>query len=1163
MLSALLILLVQTEPPPPDFARDIRPILSNTCFKCHGPDDKKRGGKLRLDDRAAAVKKGAISPGKPGASGILLRINSKDPEEVMPPPGEVKQLSAAQKNLLQRWLAAGAEYAPHWAFVPPKPAPPPAVRRRDAVRTPVDAFVLARLEAAGLSFQPEAERSVLARRVALDLTGLPPSPEETETFLKDPAADAYERFVDRLLASPRYGERWARRWLDLARYADTNGYEKDRPRSMWPYRDWVIRAYNEDLPFDRFTIAQLAGDMLPGADAASRVATGFHRNTMINEEGGIDPLEFRFHALVDRVNTTGTAWLGLTLLCAQCHTHKYDPIPHQDYYRLMAFLNGADEIEMPVPDAALAKRREEHALKIAAAEAGLESKFPPGGDLEWTPMTPSKAEAGGKAVTEILADGSVRVGGESPEKNTYTITFDADLDRTAGLRLEVLTDDALPRRGPGRAENGNFVVGEVVVTRAGAAVPIAWASADHEQTGWPVSAAIDGKADTGWGIAAAPPQATNANRSAVFHFAAPQAAGKATWTVKIDQQYGKKHTLGRFRLSLGRFADGGDLAARRTSHLDEKLAAWIAAESAKAVAWTVLTPADLKSNVPLFTIEADQSVFVHGDMTKSDAYELGFDTGGRRITALRLETLPDERLPKNGPGRVHYEGPTGDFWLSEISAKADGQSVRFAQASQTFSGGGKSASQAIDGDPQTGWSISGGQGRPQTAVFRFEKPLEGVKRLDLRMLFERYYAAGLGRFRISVTGDERPAEARGLAPAVEDAFQVEADRRSPEQRAAIRRQFLQSTPELAGARKEIDQLREALPKYPTSLVFQERDPRYRRTTTVHHRGEFLQPKDVVQPEVLSIFAPLPAGAPHDRLAFARWLVNGENPLVGRVVMNRLWQTLFGRGIVRTTEDFGFQGEAPTHPELLDWLALEFVRQGWSWKQMLRVLVCSAAYRQSSATTVEARAKDPENLLLSRSPRPRLDAEQVRDAALQATGLLSPKIGGPSVYPPQPPGITTEGAYGPLTWTVSGGEDRYRRGLYTFAKRTAPYAMFSTFDGPSGEACLARREVSNTPLQALTLMNDEVFLEASRHAGKILAGEAGTDGEKVARAFRRILVRAPVPEEQGLMLKFLKSQQRRLESKELDAAKLGGDAGAAAWTLLLRALLNLDEFVTRN
>ncbi|RPH37842.1 MAG: DUF1553 domain-containing protein, partial [Planctomycetota bacterium] len=480
-------------------------------------------------------------------------------------------------------------------------------------------------------------------------------------------------------------------------------------------------------------------------------------------------------------------------------------------------------------------------------------------------------------------------------------------------------------------------------------------------------------------------------------------------------------------------------------------------------------------------------------------------------------------------------------------------------ATQSYADKDKNAAKAIDGDPQTGWSVSGGQGRPQTAVFRFDPPLEGVARLDLRMLFERYYASGMGRFRVSVTGDDRPAEARGLPPEVEAALLTDASRRTPEQRAAIRRRFLQSAPELAGARKEIDKLRDAMPKYPTTLVFQEREAKYRRTTNLRHRGEYLQPREVVSAEVLSIFPPLPEGRPRDRVAFANWLVDGKNPLVGRVVMNRLWQTIFGRGIVRTTEDFGFQSDAPTHPELLDWLALDFVRQGWSWKKMLRTMVLSAAYRQSSETTPEAREKDPENKLLSRSPRPRLDAEQVRDAALRATGLLSPKIGGPSVYPPQPPGITTEGTYGPLTWTVSSGEDRYRRGLYTFAKRTAPYAMFSTFDGPSGEACQARREVSNTPLQALTLLNDEVVVEACRHAGKVLAGEAGSDEEKVLRAFRRVLVRAPSPDERTLLMNFLESQRRRLEAKELTAEALGGNA----WALLVRALLNLDEFVTRN
>src|SRR5262245_22921673 len=574
MLGVLLLLLVQADPAAPDFTRDVRPILSNTCFKCHGPDDKKRGGKLRLDDRAAAMKKGVLKPGKADASELVQRIFSNDPEQVMPPPGEVKRLTPAQKDVLKRWIAGGAEYAPHWAFVAPRAVAAPPVMNASWVRSPLDAFILSKLEATGLSPRPEADRPVLARRVALDLTGLPPTPEEADAFLRDAAPDAYEKYVDRMLASPHYGERWARRWLDLARYADTNGYEKDRPRSMWPFRDWVIRAYNDDLPFDRFTLEQLAGDMLPDAGDSTRVATGFHRNTMINEEGGIDPLEFRFHALVDRVNTTGTVWLGLTLLCVQCHTHKYDPIPHQDYYRLMAFFDGADELEKPVPDPAIAKRREEQLLKIAAAEAALESKFPPGGELAWTVVKPSKVEAGGKAAAEVLEDGSVRVGGESPDKSAYTLTFEADLEGAAGLRLEVLVDDALPRRGPGRAENGNFVLSEISVTRAGAPLPISGATADHEQDGWPVAAAFDGKKETGWAIAGATPEATNVNRNAVFHVE-PQPAGKATWTVRMDQQFGQKHTLGRFRLSLGTLAARSDRAA----HLEEKLAAWTAAES--------------------------------------------------------------------------------------------------------------------------------------------------------------------------------------------------------------------------------------------------------------------------------------------------------------------------------------------------------------------------------------------------------------------------------------------------------------------------------------------------------------------------------------------------------------------------------------------------------
>ena len=1160
MLSLLFCFLLQDDSAP-DYSRDVRPILSDKCFKCHGPDEKKRSAKLRLDDRAVAIKKGAVVPGKPDQSGVVQRIFSDDAEMVMPPPTSNKTLTAVQKATLRRWIAAGADVAPHWAFVAPKPPPLPPVRNKTWTRTSVDAFILARLESAGLAPQPEADRPSLARRASLDLTGLPPTPEEVDAFVKDPAPEAYEAYVDRLLASPRFGERWARRWLDLARYADTNGYEKDRPRVMWPWRDWVIRAFNVDMPFDRFTIEQLAGDMLPDATPDQKIATGFHRNTMINEEGGIDPLEFRYHSLVDRVNTTSTVWLGMTIGCANCHTHKYDPVTQVDYYRIMAFFDGADEPVFDIPDADVARRRAEQEKKIDDARAALELKFPAEGGLDWTPVRIESVKSAQKATSRVLEDGSVLIGGDSPEKDTTEIAFLADLPNVAAVRLEVLPDESLPHKGPGRAENGNFVVSELSL-RDDKAIEIASATADFEQQNFPASAALDGKPETGWAIAGPTPM--NVARAAVFMLAAPRPAMKKTWTLKIDQNFGQRHTLGRFRISLGAPSKGGG----RESHFNRKLAEWIRAEEGRAVRWEPLRPVDARSNLPILAVQGDRSVFVRGDMTKSDTYELGFEVGGRKVTAIRLEAIADPRLPKGGPGRVHYEGPFGDFWLSEVTVQADGKPVKLARATQSFADGNKTAARAIDGDQQSGWSISGGQGRTHAAVFQLDPPVEKVSRLDLKLLFERYYAAGLGRFRISITGDERSAEARGLSADVEEALLVAAERRTPEQLAAIRRQFLELAPELAGARKEIQKLRDGLPGYSTTLVMQEREPQDRRTTFLRNRGEFLEPREKVAAEMISLFPPLPEGTPRDRLSFARWLVNPQNPLTARVTMNRLWAAFFGRGLVRTTEDFGFQGEAPTHPDLLDWLATDFVRQGWSQKKMMRLIVTSAAYRQSARVTAEALQKDPENKLLSRSPRTRLDAEVVRDSVLKAAGLLSPKIGGPSVFPPQPPGITTEGAYGPLTWTVSQGEDRYRRGLYTFAKRTAPYAMFSTFDGPSGEACVARREVSNTPLQALTMLNDEVVVEAARHAGKSAAADPAPAEKKIAAMFRRCLSREPDAAEVALLLKYLETQKARIAAQEVDAVKIAGkgdgaDVERAAWTLLFRALLNLDEFVTRS
>jgi hypothetical protein len=1172
----------------PDFNRDVRPILSRHCFKCHGPDDKQRMAGLRLDLREAAVKPGpggrrAIVPGTIARSELVRRIELTG-GGVMPPAHTKNPLTAAQKDVLKRWVAAGAGYDAHWAFVPPKQPPLPKVKDAAWPRNPIDHFVLARLEAAGMKPSPQADPYTLVRRVHLDLIGIPPTPEEVDAFVTEyeaeagvparapnaqrPTPDAYSRLVDRLLASPHYGERWARRWLDLARYADTNGYEKDRPRSVWPYRDWVINALNADMPFDRFTIEQLAGDMLPNATLEQRIATGFHRNTMLNEEGGIDPLEFRFHAMADRVATTGTAWLGLTTGCAQCHTHKFDPITQREYYQLFAFLNNADEPEIEVPRPDIIARRAELEKRITALEADLPNRFPAEEGYRWEPAAPAAVISAGGAKAEVLDDRSVRISGENPATDTYTVTFESD-GGVAALRLEALTDPSLGAGGPGRTPHGNFVLSEVTVTAAPKDSPdqpqpvkLIRAEADFAQQGFPAPHAIDGNPKTGWAIHGT--GTWNLNRTLNLGLEKP-VPGPARWTVRLDQQHGEKHTLGRFRLSLGRPVDDPrPLEVRRKEHFERRFGEWLKGEESKAVRWTLLRPKSAKSNLPLLTILEDGSVLSSGDQTKRDVYDVALATELEGITAIRLEAIPDERLPKHGPGRIYYEGPHGDFHLSEISLAVGDKPVKLSGASQSF---GTPAKNALDGNPQTGWSVNGGQGRPHAAVFNLAEPLDPAGELALSMVFERYYAAGLGRFRVWATSDSRKAEAR-VPPPVEEALLVPGPSRTAAQRELILKHFTATAPELASAREEITKLRNEMPAIPTTLVFEERPSNNPRPTRIHNRGEFLQARDQVEPGVLGVLHPLPKDAPRNRLTFARWLVDPRNPLVGRVTMNRQWAAFFGTGIVRTVEDFGYQGESPTHPDLLDWLAVEFVKQGWSLKRMHRLIVTSATYRQSSAVTSEHLAKDPDNRLLARAPRVRLEAEAVRDSALKIAGLLSPKIGGPSVFPPQPPGVTSEGTYGPLQWKVSEGEDRYRRGLYTFMKRTAPYAMTLTFDGPSGEACVARREVSNTPLQALTLLNDAVFLEAAQALGKALASRSGSVEERAGYLFRRCVARPPSPDELALITRYYHAQKKRFEAKELDAAALAGAGEGdvnerAAWTALARTLLNLDEVIARG
>ncbi len=1155
----------------PNFNQEVRPILSQHCFKCHGPDDGQRMAGLRLDRREGAIallatKERAITPFKPALSTLVKRVLSNGADR-MPPAYANKPLSDKEKETLRRWVAAGAEYKPHWAFVAPIQAPLPKVGLASWPRNPIDAFVLARMEKAGLKPSLPADRYTLIRRLSLDLLGLPPTPEEADAFVHDTRPDAYGRLVDRLLASPHYGERWARRWLDLARYADTNGYEKDRPRSVWPYRDWVIDALNHDMPYNEFTVEQLAGDMLPNATLEQRIATGFHRNTMLNEEGGIDPQEYQFYSMVDRVATTGTTWLGLTTGCAQCHTHKFDPITHKDYYSLMAFLNNTEDRTLDVVTPDIEAKRAKIQKEITAREGRLADAFPAEESTSWSPAPTPKVTTASGARAEILPDNSVRISGTDLEKDIYTVDLDSAAGDIGAVRLETLPDPSLGHNGPGRTPHGNFVLSKFTATLTvnGAAIPVHFmrAEADFSQDNFPAQNALGGNPASGWAIAGT--GAWNVARTITFYLDKPvHLAGNGKWSFVLDQSYGGHHTIGRFRISLGQVASNtGSLEVRRKANLDRKYAAWLKQAQLQAVHWRTLRPVKATSNLPLLTTQGDNSVFVSGDESKRDLYDLDFQGDGKPITAVRLEALPDDRLPAHGPGRVFYEGAPGDFFLSEITLTAPGKVAVFASATQ--SGGGQ-AKDAIDGNPQTAWNINGRQGTATQAVFRLAAPLT-ADAFSIHLLFERYHAADLGRFRIAVTEDPRPAVA-DFPPTVEEALVLPAEQRTQAQKDLLLQHFLSVAPELQGERDAIAALRNQMPAYPTALAFTERPANNPRLTYVHNRGEYLQTKEKVTPGIMAVLPPLPAGAPPNRLTFARWLVAPNNPLVARVAVNRQWAAFFGRGIVRTTQDFGYQGDPPTNPELLDWLAVEFVRQGWSFKKIDRLIVMSATYQQSSHVTPALLEKDPEDRLLTRAPRVRLEAELVRDTVLAEGGLLSAKIGGPSVFPPQPPGITSEGTYGPLEWRVSEGEDRYRRGLYTFSKRTAPYAMFATFDAPSGEACVARRDVSNTPLQALTMLNNEVLIDAARAMGRMIAARPGSDADRMTYLFRRCLTRPPAPDEMEMMQKFYAAQKVRFEKRELDPATVAGPGDGdvtarAAWTTLARTLLNVDEGINKQ
>ncbi len=998
------------------YNRDIRPLLSENCFACHGPDKHARKADRRLDtaEGASAEIEGirAIVPGDPAKSDAVERLESSDPDERMPPPKSDKKLKPEEIALLKRWITQGAKYEPHWSFIAPKRPSLPAFKTSN----PIDAFLLARLARDGLKPSPEAERTTLIRRVTYDLTGLPPTPAEIDTFLADQSPGAYAALVERLLVSPRYGEKMAIHWLDLSRYADTHGYHLDAGRDMWKWREWVIEAFNKNLPFDQFILWQLAGDLLPGATTEQKIATGFCRNNMVNFEGGAIPEEYLTNYIFDRVNTFGTAFLGLTVSCAQCHDHKFDPFTQKEYYQLYAYFN-------------------------AVPEKGLDGNK-------------------GNAVPLL----------ELPTREQQT-------------KLELLG-------------------------------------------------------------------------------------------AKISAE--EKHV------------------AALTKRVDAEQAVWEkTAAGQKRPDWTSLTPTQARSlSGAVLAVQADRSILASGINSGIDHYEITARTERVGVTALQLEALTDPSLVGGGPGRAG----NGNFVLTGIEVEAQSvadpkqtMKVRLVAADADYAQTNFEISKVIDADAKSGWAVDGNsKHEARTAWFIAEKPFgfPGGTDLHVRLDFASAYAGhSIGRARFSITTDAAAVTVGKLPAPVAQILGISADKRDDKQREVLQKHYRESiSPLLKVPAAQLEKLRaelKALQKQvPNVMVMQQMEKP--RETHVLLRGQYNQPGETVKPGTPASLPSLPTGASPDRLSLARWLIDPRHPLTARVAVNRFWKNFMGTGMVKTAGDFGAQGEWPSHPELLDWLATDFVSSGWDVKQLARLIVTSAAYRQSAKITPELKERDPDNRLYARGPRFRLSAEEIRDTALAVSGLLNPRIGGPSVSPYQPVGLWEElssrqdsGQWSAQRYEPSHGADLYRRSMYTFWKRTSPPPQMQTFDAPDREICIVNRERTNTPLQALVLLNDPTYVEASRILAERMMTQGGTTpAERIRFAFRLATARLPSERELALLAELFVKQQSRYRADRDAAAKLLSNGEAkrnaaldiaelAAWTNVATTILNLDETVTKG
>jgi mono/diheme cytochrome c family protein len=1060
-----------------DFVRDIQPIFRASCDSCHGA--KKQMANLRLDEQRIALAK-VIIPGKASESPLYQRVAGIGDQTRMPMGGD--PLKKEQIELIRRWIDEGADWpeesgvrnpesaiSNHWAYVAPRRPALPKVKNTAWAKNPIDLFILARLEKEGLKPSPEADRVTLLRRLSIDLIGLPPTPEEVDAFLKDNGPKAYEKQVERLLNSPHYGERWGRIWLDAARYADSDGYEKDKQRKVWFYRDWVINSLNKDIPYDQFIIEQIAGDLLPNATQDQIVATGFLRNSMINEEGGIDPEQFRMEAMFDRMDAIGKSMLGITIQCAQCHNHKFDPLKQDEYYRMFAFLNNSHESNIPVYTLEEQKKRAQIFTQIREIEAGLQHRNPDwqkqmaaweekvrDDQPAWIILQPEVEDisTGGQKYIS-LKDGSFLAQGYAPTKHRVKMIAKTDLKSITAFRLELLTDPNLPLGGPGRSIMGTGALTEFEVETAPASDP-------------------------------------------------------------------QKVTKIKF--------------VRATDDINQP---------------------------------------------KKD-----------------LETIFDDKSKRK---RV-----TGPVWF------------------------------AIDGNDETAWGIDAGPGlRNQTrkAVFVAQKPITSEDGAIVTFYLKQNHGGwnsddnqnnNLGRMRLSITSAP-DAIADPIPAGVREILSIPRERRTAAQNQSVFSYWRStnfSQPEWVEANKKIAELWKQHPEGSSQLVLDEREEM--RETHVLKRGDFLKPDKAVTPGTPEFLHPLPAGAPLNRLTFAKWLADRKSPTTARSMVNRIWQAYFGTGIVATSEDLGKQSEAPSHPELLDWLSVEFMNaecglrneecefnrtinpqspipspqskggklpnnphsairipqsQGWSLKSIHRLIVTSATYRQSSKVTPELLAKDPYNRLLARGARFRVEAEAVRDIGLAASGLLNLQIGGPSAFPPSPDFLYLPPAsYGPKIWSEDKDEDRYRRALYTFRYRSVPFPMLQNFDAPNGDISCVRRTRSNTPLQALTALNEPLFIEAARALALMTVKNGGaTDTQRLSFAFRRVLARRPSPQETSELVGLLNRQRARFVSGEVNPWNLATNdpnkpfklpsgvkmEDVAAWTAVSRVLLNLDETITKE